>query len=1171
MGLSLGSLGRKIRDIFDANTQADQQKRIARGEARFYQDQSPQTKGIGGFTNRVAQVPNIRVRGVEQLLGRKEGRPGFNPVTLGDIGRNAPIVGEAINFAKRDNAGVSDFTKGIFSTGYKYSPPPALARTATRVIAETNPNKQIVIPAPLRGAIGSKVIKAPSRQFREDGALITALDVGSDLLEIGPVAKQLARGGRVAVKQVGKDLQPGGVLRDQAGAVGKPKPVKLQSKILTDYGVDRIKNQEEFTAAVAKVAKKERIAPRVAEARVQRMLDAAREASVKRARIPSDQPALKINGKVKKNVAVKEVLTKLSQTKTAASAEGDLTSNVIRSVAKKEGVSLDPGFVARYQSGELANDAERRVATVIKKETDRVFRQQQQISPDVKYRKDYLPQTYSNTADQVEEATRQLSKKTGSARRRVFNTYQEAGQYGLSPRYNTVDKMVGANAAEARKALGNRDVVDAGLSSGVFTVNREPGLSAIDGFTDFNGQQIYSSKKVADVINGVVQESTTGLDKALKGTHELNSIWQDIALAGGIPGTPINFFTLGQVIKDLSAGNISVGKSFLYSLSDKATARRFTQNADFVRQMASRGVPLNAKSGLTNEGKNALSAIWGSAVNQPTFARFMPNQYLSLAENSFKKLSKKMSQEEALDLSAEITKKFYGITDQIAKGRSNNTQNLISSIFFAPRYREAVLNTLINTGKSVTTQIGNPAYSMNRRLFAGMAVTAAGYELLNRQINGHSMLDNRENQELSLQIPYGAKDAKGNQPVINIPFMPGFMTIPRAVFNAGASALRGDAEGVVAEGSKTLAMPLKTGGEVLSNRDYFGRPIRVDDKVAAEEGVEPDSAGTALGKTGLYLAKQALPAWGRAGIDAAQGKPIEQVLAQGLEAPVRFGKVINPSTLSYIKTSEETRNNLNRNEKAVFDKLFPTKKNILGEDIKETNPNSRIEKSTLLRANKNVFDEVSQMYQKLQKDTGQSIDPVYTLPWEKAQNVLWARSLPPGESGETKQELLYGQPWYKDFKDQETAFYQALEKKLGKRDDPYNYPDESPQITALSEAYYKLPKGTGQRSDFLDANPSLLSYWGERDKATNRHRVALGLPPIEKEEFASSGSSGSSGGFRRSGGRARSAGSPYKYAISLSTGGRAPSVKVSLKDTKAPKSKAKKAVKPKVSIKKNLV
>lgn len=966
------------------------------------------------------------------------------------------------------------------------------------------------------------------------------------------IAGQLSDPTQVAGAFTGRGPKPTPLPRPQVTAKSPPTPVKPAGQGAFE--------PKAFDKEIRQVMAAEGLGRPQATARVQQIHKAS---TAPQQTAPATQLQA-VPGRAKSDPRVRQVLSILSGAKTSGDAEASLVANRLKLAAKSEGVKLDSRFINRYQTGQLKGDAEARLGEAIKRETDPLFAVQQSLNPDIKYRKQYVPQQYKQPDEVVDEAARQLQIATNSAKPRAFSTYEEAGQFGLSPKYQTLDQMVGANASEARRALGNRDAVRAGLESGIFTVEQRRGLSAIDGFYDELGGQIYASKKVADVVNGVMQESTTEIGKIARAGHKLNSVWQDIALAGGIPATPINFFTFGQIVKDLSAGRISVGKDFLYSMSDKATARRFAENAPLVREMAKRGVPMTHRSSLSNAGRNKLAALWGSAVNQPTFQRFMPNQYLSLAENTFNKLSKKgVPREEALDQAAATTKAFYGIVDQVAKGRSNTAQDMISALLFAPKYRESIVNTLWNTGKSVTTELRNPDYAMNRRLFAGLAITAFGYDQLNRQLNGHGMADNREGQELSLQIPYGEKDAKGNQPVINIPFMPGFMTIPRAVFNAANYTRKGEVGEAGGElFQKAASMPIATAASLVRNKSYTTEPIFIDQKIADEEGVAPDTPAQKLQKAGTYMVGQATPAWSRAALAQAQGKEGIKVAATALEAPVRFGKAINPETTRYFDAKEETRKKLSVNEKAVFDKLFPKGKNVRGEDIKDTNPNTRIERATLLRANKGVFTEVSRMQKQLAK-SGQAIDPVYTLPWEKAQSVLWARSLPPGESAETKSELLYNQPWYTDFKNKENAFYTALEKKLGKRDDPYNYPEESSQINDLQNRYYQLEKGTGDRTAFLKRYPQLSEHFALHRQAVNRHRQALGLPPLE--EFASSGGSGGSSGRRRV---SSSVGSAYKYAVSINAAGKPSRPKISVAGAKGKAKAKKKIAKPKVSIRK---
>ena len=75
----------------------------------------------------------------------------------------------------------------------------------------------------------------------------------------------------------------------------------------------------------------------------------------------------------------------------------------------------------------------------------------------------------------------------------------------------------------------------------------------------------------------------------------------------------------------------------------------------------------------------------------------MPNLQLGTAKNVYNNLARKMGSEEAMVLPADIMKKMYGITDQMATGRAQGVQDLIGSVAFAPKYRESIINVLTNT------------------------------------------------------------------------------------------------------------------------------------------------------------------------------------------------------------------------------------------------------------------------------------------------------------------------------------------------------------------------------------------------------------------------------------------------------------------------------------------
>ena len=158
----------------------------------------------------------------------------------------------------------------------------------------------------------------------------------------------------------------------------------------------------------------------------------------------------------------------------------------------------------------------------------------------------------------------------------------------------------------------------------------------------------------------------------------------------------------------------------------------------------------------------------------------------------------------------------------------------------------------------------------------------------------------------------------------------------------------------------------------------------------------------------------------------------------------------------------------------------------------------------------------------------------------------------PGESSEEKNKQLYGQEWYAEFKADESRYYSALEKKFGKREDPYKYPQESPEVVKLQSEYYSLPENDGPRggdkskSLYIDAHPELVAYWDMRREAQNRHREALGLSPKENpsKDFAKSvgGFAKGSGGSSSAKGNRKADGPTYdkRYISQLLGSGKTP-------------------------------
>lgn len=421
---------------------------------------------------------------------------------------------------------------------------------------------------------------------------------------------------------------------------------------------------------------------------------------VKAQKVKTPSEPTVVTGNPTKHPAVKEVLQALSTARGKSNVEASLTSAKIEAAARKLKVNLkDKNFLDNYETGNLTGN-QAKLAAIIKSETEKTFELQQQITPDILHRENYIPHSYAQGDEAVQEAARRLQTATGADKSRTFNTYAEARDYGLAPKRDNLAQIIGENTKSAHTALLNRDVVKKGLENGIFDTS-PTGRTPVTGLFH-NGDQIYAQKSVADTLNGVLQKDSTGLAKVTRKAAGLSEKAQDVMLQGGIPGTNANFFVAGQLAKDSTR---NIGKALLlrpiqavkqegHLLGDffrgkKGTIERFAkpENAEFVRQMADRGLDITPQTAMSGVSKGKVSKVWDSLGNNPTFGRYMPNRLLSTAQEVYSQSVKKLGHEKALDLAAETTKKFTGQVDQIAKGRSNLTQDAIGAVAFAPKYR----------------------------------------------------------------------------------------------------------------------------------------------------------------------------------------------------------------------------------------------------------------------------------------------------------------------------------------------------------------------------------------------------------------------------------------------------------------------------------------------------
>jgi hypothetical protein len=513
---------------------------------------------------------------------------------------------------------------------------------------------------------------------------------------------------------------------------------------------------------------------------------------------------------------------------------------------------------------QIIDDYQQGRPTPVSEQIKTVFDQLRQESIDrgidVKERKNYLPQVWANDrASMVSAITKYLEDKgldkstitdylegqklpadisnrlklsPSFDKERVFPTYAVGEQYGLTPKYQHPAQLAAHWRNELEKTVSNRDFIETLKAEGSLLDHKPEGFKPID--VSFSaGEQLYANPKLAKTLNEYFRdEDNLGVgEKIAKVGAKTNKALMEIKLSGGVPFTNANFFTTGQVIKNLTAGEVKVLGRAILSNSNKATKGWFRANQAYITDMAQEGFNLSKRTGNWDNFYEQLSAkegvakvsqkageLFSKALNKKTFDNYMPMQVVSTFKNAYDSaISKGMEPIEARKMAAQTTRAFEGIVEDWGRGKT--TQEVVNTLFFAPRFREGIVNLLGNSVKSITSEFKNPAFKMNRRFVAGSAISYVLYNLLNKQLTGGYMWENEPGKEFDLKIPYG--DGK----FVYVALLPSILAFPRNMASGAIATAKGDLDTAGQKFGSLASMPVKIAAELFTNKDYFGNPI----------------------------------------------------------------------------------------------------------------------------------------------------------------------------------------------------------------------------------------------------------------------------------------------------------------------------------------------------------
>jgi hypothetical protein len=531
----------------------------------------------------------------------------------------------------------------------------------------------------------------------------------------------------------------------------------------------------------------------------------------------------------------------------------------------------DPANIYKHQSGE--SYAGREI-------TEREFKalREKAIANDipVEERKNYLPGVYKESPEEIQQAVVKAMQEKGMpeeiikeylggkelpaemakslkmnpffSMEKVFSSYAEAEQFGLHPKYTKISQLIGHYEEKLNETISNNKFLEDMVAHGNAFTTGGGGRMAVN----LPGKEglYFAEPKVAGYLNDYFrnEEGINPVQKFLKYSGKVMGGVQNVVLTGGPPKTNFNFLTAGYIDKYLKSavgsalsGDVRSAVTHLKSLPALIrTNSTFFTRRWFEKEIGEGMVLKAAKGGVdvtdfmgnyketsrgfikfwkNNNFKQMLGEGYDKVFGEKTFKGFIPMQKLTLFKDTYKTAIRKgLSEDEAIKLGGDTVRNLEGIFERV---RGKTTEDAFKTFAFAPQFREGLIHTYWNTLKSLSpTTWTNPAFKQNRKLLIGSAaVLFGGYELLNRKLNGHSMLDNPEGKKTELMIP--GKNGK----VYFVPFAPSQLAFYRNAVEAGVAVAEGDEKTAVQKVSSNLSMGLKLAGDIIANRDYFGNEI----------------------------------------------------------------------------------------------------------------------------------------------------------------------------------------------------------------------------------------------------------------------------------------------------------------------------------------------------------
>lgn len=745
---------------------------------------------------------------------------------------------------------------------------------------------------------------------------------------------------------------------------------------------------------------------------------------------------------------------------------------------------------------------------------DQLFKEAKDAGVDMNYVQDYLTHIWDKPISQIKMDYKAAKQKFGFASDRSLPTYEEGIKMGLTPKYNNPAQILNEYTRRLEEVKSNiqlfKDLKKEGLIVGGSKVSGDPNFVPINapGFPRANYQignnqtvisNWYAPKEIASKINQVMTpQDYGGLGKVTGTLGKLSSGIQDVTMSGGVPSTPLNAWSFAQTTKELLSGRIkSPLVSLIRSISGESSQKFFQDNAGQIIKMQERNIPLSTNFKIenlidSNTAKRTfgekVGGVWNQIVNEPTFQRFMPQLQINLFNDIESSLLKSgRGEQEAADIAAQAVKNFYGVKGSDKTALSNKLMSDVTkTVFFAPKYRESMVNFWINNLKAMANPLA-PENVTNTKFVIGAVLTYLTMNAINKANTGNDMWDNPTGKEDKMLV-------KTKDGYVGVPYLSSIATVPRYGIMMGKHALQGDFKQVGLDAKNLLSSGVRPMADILGNQDWSGNEI------------VPQGSTNPWGDVGLYLAGQYNHPYIKAALNTAGSNlpadvksklgisknpvPLYQTLSTAAELPFRFYNNKNGQdalqTARYFDGRNQVTKAMDKETLSAWNVLHP--QSSTGREVDNKTLSSQ-QKATLLLNNPRL-QQAEELLAMAQKQRGEVVDPVWDLT-PSQRKVVWASRIQlPGQKN-TYDTYLSSQPWYKDFLNKQSNYYSSFTKSGdAKTSGQMSYPEPSVYVQ--------------KQMDNKNWNDSEVQAWFKaRDEYNNQQLLALGLPTISSSSYSS--------------------------------------------------------------------